>query len=181
MVGDNSKTLEDLVEYVDRYPGEAFLFVRDALGFAAERVHGKETDAHRKLQHYLMMKQIDWNDLIAMYHANELPDSIVDIIDEAGGYENLNRHVDGKQLCWGLRDFAIVRWGMLAQTVLATWNITETYDFGRIVFGFIELDMMQKQSDDTLSDFENVYSFDESFTSPFRNGLDDVEHHLRNN
>src|SRR3990170_512473 len=47
------------------------------------------------------------------------------------------RHITGRDLSEGLRDFALLQWGMLARTVLARWNITSTFDFGRIVFALV--------------------------------------------
>ncbi|MCO6438304.1 MAG: hypothetical protein J5J06_14510 [Phycisphaerae bacterium] len=163
MVEHQSNTLRDLVRHVGRYPEEAYHFVREGLGFAAERTHGEETEAHRLLQHYLVVHQLDWNDLIAQYHAGQLPEGVVGAIDAAGGCEKLNRHVSGRELCWGLRDFAVLRWGMMARSVLESWNIRGTKDFGRIVFGFIEFDMMQKQDCDRIEDFDSVFEFGEAF------------------
>ena len=167
MVEQPAKSLEDLVEHVGRYPEQAFLFVREGLSYAAEKVHGLETDAHRHLQLYLAEKKMDWNDMIAQYHAGQLPEPVVEAIEAAGGCEKLNRHVSGAELCWGLRDYALKRWGMLARIVLESWNIESTDDFGRIVFGFIDLDLMQKQVGDKMEDFEKVFSFDEAFRVPF--------------
>src|SRR5262245_60499400 len=47
---------------------------------------------------------------------------------------NANRHVSGQQLCEGIREYALRRWGLMARAVLTRWNITSTLDFGRIVF-----------------------------------------------
>ena len=73
MVEQPAKSLEDLVEHVGRYPEQAFLFVREGLSYAAEKVHGLETEAHRHLQLYLAEKKMYWNDIIAQYHAGQLP------------------------------------------------------------------------------------------------------------
>ena len=159
--------MDDLVKRVGRYPEQAFYFVREGLGFAAEQVHGPETEAHRQLYEFLSTQRMDWNDLVAGYHAGELPEPVVQAIDAAGGCEKLDRHVSGRQLCWALRDFSLQCWGMLARTVLDAWGIKSTADFGRIVFAFIELDMMQRQPEDRLEDFEDVYSFDEAFDQTF--------------
>ena len=42
----------------------------------------------------------------------------------------------------------------------------ETSDFGAVVFGFIDFKWMQKQEQDRIQDFENVFSFDEAFQAP---------------
>jgi uncharacterized repeat protein (TIGR04138 family) len=174
MPQEQTKTLDDLVKHVGRYPEEAFLFLKEGLAFAAERVHGPETKAHRVLQAFLASNQLDWNDLIARYYAGTLPEGIQKIIHQAGGWEKLNRHVGGRELCWGLRDFALQRWGLMARTVLESWNIRTTADFGRIVFGFIDFDWMQKQPQDSIDDFTEIYPFeealDEAFRSAQRNG-----------
>ena len=73
------------------------------------------------------------------------------------------KHVTGKQLCLSLRDFAMERWGLLARTVLAKWNIRSTADFGNMVYLLIEKGFMKKTEQDSLEDFTGVYDFDEAF------------------
>lgn len=75
-------------------------------------------------------------------------------------------HVSGQQLCLGLRDYALQRYGLLARTVLRKWNINHTEDFGRIVFALVESGLMRKTEDDHLEDFQGVYDFDEEFVEP---------------
>jgi uncharacterized repeat protein (TIGR04138 family) len=75
----------------------------------------------------------------------------------------LSRHVSGQQLCLGLRDHALDRWGMMAATVLHSWNIHRTDDFGRIVFAMIEHGVMSKTPQDSLADFRGVFDFGEAF------------------
>ena len=81
---------------------------------------------------------------------------------------NASRHVSGAQLCEGLRELALTRWGMLARTVLSRWNITSTLDFGRMVFALINAGQMQKTDEDTLEDFRNVYEFRKAFEAGYR-------------
>ena len=73
------------------------------------------------------------------------------------------RHVNGGQLCAGLRDFAILRYGLLARTVLGSWNIDSTEHFGRVVFSLIDLGILRRQEEDCFEDFIDVYGFEESF------------------
>lgn len=73
------------------------------------------------------------------------------------------RHVNGQQLCLGLRDYAIRQYGRLARTVLKSWNITSTEDFGKIVFAMINAELMRKTDQDSMDDFRGVYDFDEAF------------------
>lgn len=87
---------------------------------------------------------------------------------EADPDEPQNRHVSGPDLCEGLRELALVQWGLLARTVLKRWNITSTLDFGRIVFALIEGGRMQKTDADNLDDFRNVYDFRTAFEGEYR-------------
>ena len=79
-----------------------------------------------------------------------------------------HRHISGQQLCEGLRQFALSKWGMLARTVLTRWQITSTMDFGRIVFALIEAGHMQKTDRDRIDDFRNVYDFKSAFEAGYR-------------
>ncbi len=76
-----------------------------------------------------------------------------------------DRHVSGQQLCLGLRDFALHRYGLLARTVLGRWGIHRTDDFGRIVFAMIDANLMRKSEEDSFEDFQGVFEFDEAFST----------------
>ncbi len=75
----------------------------------------------------------------------------------------IDRHVSGQQLCLGLRDYAIERYGLMASDVLAHWNVQRTDDFGRIVFALVDGGLMSKTSRDDLEDFRSVFDFGEAF------------------
>ncbi len=72
-------------------------------------------------------------------------------------------HVTGRQMCLALRDLALHRWGMLAKTVLAQWNIHATIDFGNMVYLLIRYSYMRRSEEDSLDDFREVYGFEEAF------------------
>lgn len=74
-----------------------------------------------------------------------------------------NRHISGKQLCLGLRTYALQRYGLLARTVLHRWNIKGTEDFGKIVFAMVDAGLMRKTDEDTPEEFEGVFDFHEAF------------------
>ena len=82
--------------------------------------------------------------------------------------EQKSYHVTGRDLSNGLREFALLRWGMLARTVLKRWNITRTDDFGRIVFALVENGHMSKTENDTIEDFKNVFDFATAFDENYR-------------
>lgn len=75
------------------------------------------------------------------------------------------RHVSGQQLCMGLRDLAIQRYGLLARTVLGRWGIRRTEDFGTIVYAMVERMELRVSEGDTIADFNGVYDFAEAFDS----------------
>lgn len=72
-------------------------------------------------------------------------------------------HVSGAELCHGLRDYAVRKYGLMARSVLAHWNIVRTEDFGRIVFTMVDAGIWSSTDEDSLEDFRGVYSFDEAF------------------
>ena len=151
-----------------RYPLEAFQAVSEGLSYTIRKVHGPETDAHRRLAKLMAKENLDWMELATLYDSGNLPEPIISDINEIGGAEKLNRHIGGRELCWGLREFALKRWGMLARTVLSRWNIKETSDFGRIVFETIKQGYMQKEPGDSDRDFRDIYDFSEAFDEVYR-------------
>jgi uncharacterized repeat protein (TIGR04138 family) len=74
-------------------------------------------------------------------------------------------HVSGIQLAHGLRDYAINQYGALASRVLSHWGISQTQDFGNIVFNMIEKNLLSKTAEDSLLDFEAVYDFKAAFSN----------------
>ncbi len=75
----------------------------------------------------------------------------------------LSRHVSGQELCMGLRDLAIHRYGMLARMVLEVWGVHRTEDFGHLVYAMIDAGFFREASADSIDDFSNVYDFREAF------------------
>lgn len=88
--------------------------------------------------------------------------AVKDVYGEQAGDEG-SRHVTGRQLCDALRDEALERWGLLAPTVLARWNIHETMDFGNMVYLLTDHGLMRKNDTDSIDDFREVYGFAEAF------------------
>jgi uncharacterized repeat protein (TIGR04138 family) len=91
------------------------------------------------------------------YTVHSTHENVEDLSDE-------QRHVSGKQLCQGLRDYAVDQYGNLARTILKRWNIHRTEDFGRIVFAMVQSGLMQATENDTIGDFDSVFDFDGAFT-----------------
>jgi uncharacterized repeat protein (TIGR04138 family) len=162
------KTLQDLVAKVGLYPEEAYHFVREGLSYAVNLVHGPESPAHVAVLKYMARHKLTIEELIERYERGELSAAIRAAIADAGGSERLNRHVSGAEMCWGIREYAQQRWGRLARLVLSTWNLKTTYDFGRLVFAMIDVDLMQKQPSDSIEDFRDVFEFAEVFENSYR-------------
>ncbi|HKL21179.1 MAG TPA: Minf_1886 family protein [Tichowtungia sp.] len=77
------------------------------------------------------------------------------------------RHVSGRELMDGLREFALSEFGPMAKTILAEWGITCTEDIGEIVFNMVETGLLGKTEQDSRADFANGYDFNEAFRRPF--------------
>lgn len=72
-------------------------------------------------------------------------------------------HVTGRELCVGLRAYALQRYGPLAGAVLNRWQIGSTADFGRIVFALVEAGIYDCRPNDREADFRDVYDFARAF------------------
>ena len=73
------------------------------------------------------------------------------------------RHISGAELCDGLRELAIARFGPMAKEVLNFWGVRGTEDFGNIVFNLVDAGLLLKTERDRIDDFVDVYDFDEVF------------------
>ena len=77
------------------------------------------------------------------------------------------KHVSGQELLEGVRQYALADLGPVAHTVLTTWGIRSTEDFGEIVFHLVDKAVLAKCDSDTKADFANGYDFDTAFVAPF--------------
>jgi uncharacterized repeat protein (TIGR04138 family) len=82
------------------------------------------------------------------------------------------RHISGRELVEGVRDLAIQRFGPMARTVLEHWGIRATADVGELVFALVDAGILIKQDEDEMSDFSDVFSFDEAFGKEYPWGVD---------
>jgi uncharacterized repeat protein (TIGR04138 family) len=73
------------------------------------------------------------------------------------------RHVSAQQLCYGLKDLAIDRYGGMSLTVLRHWGIRTTRDVGNIVFAMLAVGILGRSENDSLEQFEGVFDFGEEF------------------
>ena len=145
--------LVGIIERDGRYPLDAYVFLQEALEFSVQSVHGER--AARRARRRKAQEQQDERP-----HPN---------------------HVDGRQLCVGLRDLAFQKWGRLAKTVLNAWNIHATDDFGEMVFVLVDNEFLQKTANDRREDFNAVFPFAEMEThytiTPGSVDVDEVHAH----
>lgn len=122
------------------FPPEAFQFVRAGLHHTVQSIHGEPLAVSAKgaASGQMVIK---------------LP---VDPTDE-------RRHISGQQLCLGIRDLAIQRYGLLARTVLNKWGIRRSEDFGTLVYAMIDRGELRSSPNDRIEDFQGVFDFDEAF------------------
>lgn len=85
-------------------------------------------------------------------------------LDDIDGPPDERRHVTGQQLCMGLRDLAITRYGLLAKTVLHRWGVRKSDDFGTIVYAMIDRGELRSSDRDSIDDFKGVFDFAEAFS-----------------
>ena len=81
--------------------------------------------------------------------------------------EGAPRHISGQELLDGIRTFALQEFGPMAFTVLRTWGIRCTEDFGHIVFNLVNAGILGKTDQDSIDDFKNAYDFQTAFVTPF--------------
>lgn len=156
-----------------RYSKDACDFILEGLNAAVEQVHGPLTPAQALVVQYMAHEDIDLPEVLDRREEGLLDPVVIHAIDEAGGFERLNRHVSGQELCWALRECAITHWGLLASAVLRNWGITRTFDFGEVVFALIESGRLRREPHDRLQDFRDVFDFKEAFDDAFRVELQD--------
>ena len=136
--------------------------ITDEQGILAvpEQIEIDFTEIHRKTkypQEAFAFVQQGLAHTVKLFHRLEEAE-IIETGESSGEH-----HVNGRQLCEGLGDLAVNRYGLLARTVLSRWGVHATDDFGRIVFAMIDAGLMRKSDEDRLEDFASVYEFDTAF------------------
>jgi uncharacterized repeat protein (TIGR04138 family) len=76
-------------------------------------------------------------------------------------------HISGQQLCEAIRLYALDQFGYMAKTVLNSWGVYSTGDFGEIVYNLIRIKHMKKSKADRREDFDDLYDFATAFDPNF--------------
>jgi uncharacterized repeat protein (TIGR04138 family) len=136
---DPADPFAQLLKRDRRYRPDAYVFVWEALNFAQEELKmGKDVTT------------------------DAAPPGCTD------PPRHVERHVTGQELCEAIRRYALRQYGYMAKTVLDSWGVHTTGDFGELVFNLIKIGRMRKTKDDRREDFDNCYDFDQAFQREFQ-------------
>ncbi|MBN1884585.1 MAG: hypothetical protein JW876_03540 [Candidatus Krumholzibacteriota bacterium] len=75
--------------------------------------------------------------------------------------------VTGNELLDTIRDVAVERFGPMAKSVFEHWGVTETRDFGRVVYDLIDAGLLGENEGDSIEDFGDVYEFGQAFETDY--------------
>ena len=83
--------------------------------------------------------------------------------------ENLKRegHVNGRELCQGIKALGIEQFGRMARTVFEHWGVRQTEDFGNIVFNMVDAGVLGKTPADSIEDFKDIFDFKKEFEDEY--------------
>ena len=133
-----SRSFTDLLASDKRYKREAYAFVFESLRFAHE----------------------------SLGYGTETPSDAVEPAAKEGAEGQ--RHLTGRELCEAIRRLSLDQFGYMAKTVLNSWGVHKTGDFGNIVFNLIDIGEMSKTKHDRREDFDDVYDFETELRQEFR-------------
>ncbi|MHC4599856.1 MAG: Minf_1886 family protein [Planctomycetota bacterium] len=84
-----------------------------------------------------------------------------------GEAEEEVHHITGGQLLESIRLLALKEFGYLGRTVFESWGIRSTRDFGEAVFLMVRENLMGKNEEDRIEDFDDVFDFEEVFEKSY--------------
>ena len=144
IMSESNHPFIELLKQDQRYHIEAYQFVREALSYAQE---------------------------ILKMPGPPVDESIDETESESD--EPVERHITGQQLCEAIRQYSLDQFGFMAKTVLNSWGVHETGDFGEIVYNLIRIKHMKKSPSDRREDFDAVYDFATAFEPVFEHSPQD--------
>lgn len=130
------------------------------------RYHMAETDFNRIIA--LICKEDPRFDRSAYFFVRDgLDYSVKELKKRDAARARQSKHVTGRELSAGLKDYALEQFGPMAMTVLEAWGVRETIHFGDIVYNLIDYGAFSKTENDRREDFADVFSFQDAFVAPF--------------
>lgn len=118
--------------------------------------------------HQLRRRRYHQNAYQFVFHALRYTQERLQRKPRRGRGEEREAHITARELLEGIRELAVAQFGLMAKTVFDRWGVRCTDDFGRIVFDLIDRGEMRKTDRDRLSDFSDVFDFDEAFDHNYR-------------
>lgn len=91
--------------------------------------------------------------------------------DELTGEE---RHVGGRELLLGIKEYASDQFGPMAALVFERWGVRRSADFGEVVFNLIDAELLSRRPSDSRLDFADGIDFRETFAQKHRESLDRI-------
>ena len=85
-----------------------------------------------------------------------------------------DRHVGGRELMVGIKEFAAEQFGPMAALVFERWGVRAAGDFGEIVFNLIDAELLSRRPSDSRRDFVDGGDFRETFAAKHRESLDRI-------
>jgi uncharacterized repeat protein (TIGR04138 family) len=82
-----------------------------------------------------------------------------------------DRHVGGRELLGGIKEYAADQFGPMAPIVFERWGIRGSTDFGEIVFNLIDAELLSRRPTDSRLDFADGLDFRETFAEKHRESL----------
>jgi uncharacterized repeat protein (TIGR04138 family) len=165
LMNEEAIALARVLRKDSRYAPDAYFFVREALGYAADNLALRECNCGEDCRR----------------EAGSSPEEPVGEIPTAADFSGRSEfgpedgqaesssgqpnHVTGQQLCAAVRQFALAQFGLMAMTVLNSWGIYCTGDIGEIVYNLIRVGVLKKSPRDRRSHFDEVFDFEEAFNS----------------
>jgi uncharacterized repeat protein (TIGR04138 family) len=84
------------------------------------------------------------------------------------------RHVGGRELLSGIKEYASEQFGPMAALVFERWGVRRSGDFGEIVFNLIDAELLSRRPSDSRLDFVDGIDFRETFAQKHRESLERI-------
>jgi uncharacterized repeat protein (TIGR04138 family) len=85
-----------------------------------------------------------------------------------------DRHVGGRELLIGIKEYAADQFGPMAELVFERWGVRAPADFGEIVFNLIDAELLSRRPSDSRLDFVDGVDFHQVFAEKHRQSLDRI-------
>lgn len=85
-----------------------------------------------------------------------------------------DRHVGGRELLIGIKEYAADQFGPMAELVFERWGVRAPADFGEIVFNLIDAELLSRRPSDSRLDFVDGVDFHQVFAEKHRESLDRI-------